>query len=386
MKYSGGLKRSSARDRSVTRKDPQLTKHNVTLIPGDGIGPELTQAMTRVVEATGVDIEWYRVEAGSDVMEKYGTPLPEEVLDSIRETKVAIKGPITTPIGTGFRSVNVEIRKRLELYACLRPSFSIKGTGARYDDIDLVIVRENTEDLYAGIEFEQGSDAARKLIEFAAAEGAGTIRPDSGISLKPISITGTRRVVKYAFDYAIANGRKKVTAVHKANILKHSDGLFLQVAREVAKEYADSGIEFEDYIVDATCMQLVLHPEWWDVLVLPNLYGDIVSDLAAGLIGGLGVAPGANIGDEYAVFEPVHGSAPKYTGKNVANPTALILSSVLMLNRLEEREAAERVLNAVRTVIGAGESVTYDIKRSTTGSTDGSVGTQEYADALIEKL
>ena len=386
MKNSGGLERSSVRDRSVIRKDSQLTKHNVTLIPGDGIGPELTQAMTRVVEATGVDIEWHRVEAGSDVMEKYGTPLPEEVLDSIRETKVAIKGPITTPVGTGFRSVNVEIRKRLELYACLRPSFSIEGTGARYDDIDLVIVRENTEDLYAGIEFEQGSDAARKLIEFAAAEGAGTIRPDSGISLKPISITGTRRVVKYAFDYAIANGRKKVTAVHKANILKHSDGLFLQVAREVAEEYADSGIEFEDYIVDATCMQLVLHPEWWDVLVLPNLYGDIVSDLAAGLIGGLGVAPGANIGDEYAVFEPVHGSAPKYTGKNVANPTALILSSVLMLNRLEEREAAERVLNAVRTVIGAGESVTYDIRRTTTGSTDGSVGTQEYADALIEKL
>ena len=363
-----------------------MAKHNVTLIPGDGIGPELTQAMTRVVEATGVDIEWHRVEAGADVMEKYGTPLPEHVLDSIRETKVAIKGPITTPVGTGFRSVNVEIRKRLELYACLRPSFSIAGTGARYDDVDLVIVRENTEDLYAGIEFEQGSEAAKRLIEFAAAEGAGIIRPDSGISLKPISITGTRRVVKFAFDYAIANGRKKVTAVHKANILKHSDGLFLQVAREVAQEYADSGIEFEDYIVDATCMQLVLHPEWWDVLVLPNLYGDIVSDLVAGLIGGLGIASGANIGDEYAVFEPVHGSAPKYTGKNVANPTALILSSVLMLNRLEEDEAAGRILNAVRTVIGAGEAVTYDIKRSNTGSTNGSVGTQEYADALIEKL
>ncbi|MHB8740479.1 MAG: isocitrate/isopropylmalate dehydrogenase family protein, partial [Coriobacteriia bacterium] len=306
-----------------------MAKHTVTLIPGDGIGPELTAAMTRVVEATGVDIEWEVAEAGADVMEKYGTPLPEHVLDSIRKNKVAIKGPITTPVGTGFRSVNVSIRKELDLYACLRPAFSIKGNGARYDDIDLVIVRENTEDLYAGIEFEEGSEGARKLIEFAAAEGAGIIRPDSGISLKPISISRSRRIVEYAFDYAIANGRKKVTAVHKANILKYSDGLFLKVAREVAAEYKDSGIEFEDYIVDATCMQLVLHPELWDVLVLPNLYGDILSDLAAGLIGGLGIAPGANIGADYAVFEPTHGSAPKYAGKDMANPTAEILSAVL---------------------------------------------------------
>ena len=363
-----------------------MSKHTVTLIPGDGIGPELTTAMTRVVEATGVDIEWETVEAGADVVEKYGTPLPESVLDSIRKNKVAIKGPITTPIGTGFRSVNVAIRKELELYACLRPAFSMEGTGARYDDIDLVIVRENTEDLYAGIEFEEGSESARKLIEFAEAEGAGKIRPDSGISLKPISITGTRRVVKYAFDYAIENGRKKITAVHKANILKHSDGLFLKVAREVAEEYKDSGIEFEDYIVDATCMQLVLHPEWWDVLVLPNLYGDIVSDLSAGLIGGLGVAPGANIGKDYAVFEPVHGSAPKYTGKDMANPTAEILSAVLMLKHLGERDAADRVLNAVKKVIAAGETVTYDIRRTRFGSTDGAVGTQAYADALIENL
>ncbi|MDF1543163.1 MAG: isocitrate/isopropylmalate dehydrogenase family protein [Anaerosomatales bacterium] len=363
-----------------------MAKHTVTLIPGDGIGPELTTAMTRVVEATGVDIEWETVEAGADVMDKYGTPLPEHVPESIRKNKVAIKGPITTPIGTGFRSVNVALRKELDLYACLRPAFSIPGSGARYDDIDLVIVRENTEDLYAGIEFSEGSEGARKLIEFAAAEGAGTIRPDSGISLKPISITGTRRIVKYAFDYAIANGRTKVTAVHKANILKHSDGLFLKVAREVAGEYADSGIEFEDYIVDATCMQLVLHPEWWDVLVLPNLYGDIVSDLAAGLIGGLGVAPGANVGAECAVFEPVHGSAPKYAGKDVANPTAEILSAVLMLKHLDEPDAADRVLRAVRTVIGKGEKVTYDIKRSNTGSTEGSVGTQAYADALIAEL
>jgi isocitrate dehydrogenase (NAD+) len=363
-----------------------MAKHTVTLIPGDGIGPELTTAMTRVVEATGVDIEWEVAEAGADVMEKYGTPLPEHVLDSIRTNKVAIKGPITTPVGTGFRSVNVSIRKELDLYACLRPAFSIPGNGARYDDIDLVIVRENTEDLYAGIEFEQGSEGARKLIEFAAAEGAGIIRPDSGISLKPISIERSRRIVKYAFDYAIANGRKKVTAVHKANILKYSDGLFLKVAREVAAEYKDSGIQFEDYIVDATCMQLVLHPEWWDVLVLPNLYGDILSDLAAGLIGGLGIAPGANIGADCAVFEPTHGSAPKYAGKDMANPTAEILSAVLMLNHLGERDAADRVLAAVRAVIGEGDKVTYDIKRSVTGSTDGCVGTQAYADALIERL
>ncbi|MDO8848780.1 MAG: isocitrate/isopropylmalate dehydrogenase family protein [Coriobacteriia bacterium] len=363
-----------------------MAKHTVTLIPGDGIGPELTRAMTRVVEAAGVDIEWEIAEAGAGVMDKYGTPLPEHVLESIRKNKVAIKGPITTPIGTGFRSVNVSIRKELDLYACLRPAFSIKGSGARYDDIDLVIVRENTEDLYAGIEFAEGSEGARKLIEFAAAEGAGVIRPDSGISLKPISITGTRRIVKYAFDYAIANGRTKVTAVHKANILKHSDGLFLRVAREVAEEYKDSGITFEDYIVDATCMQLVLHPEWWDVLVLPNLYGDILSDLAAGLIGGLGIAPGANIGTDCAVFEPTHGSAPKYAGKDMANPTAEILSATLMLKHLGEAEAADRILAAVRAVIGEGEKVTYDIKRSVTGSTDGCVGTQAYADALIERL
>ena len=363
-----------------------MAKHTVTLIPGDGIGPELTTAMCRVVEATGVGIEWERVEAGADVIEKYGTPLPENVLESVRRNKVAIKGPITTPIGSGFRSVNVAIRKELDLYACLRPSFSIPGSGARYDDIDLVIVRENTEDLYAGIEFPEGSDAALELIKFAADKGAGVIRPDSGISLKPISVTGSRRIVKYAFDYAIANGRKKVTAVHKANILKHSDGLFLKVAREVAEEYKDSGIEFEDYIVDATCMQLVLHPEWWDVLVLPNLYGDIVSDLAAGLIGGLGIAMGANIGADCAVFEPVHGSAPKYAGKDMANPTAEILSAMLMLKHLGEVDAAERVLNAVRTVIAEGENVTYDIKRSTTGSTDGAVGTQAYADALIARL
>lgn len=363
-----------------------MAKHTVTLIPGDGIGPELTQAMCRVVEATGVDIEWEVAEAGADVMDRYGTPLPDHVLESVRRNKVAIKGPITTPVGTGFRSVNVSIRRELDLYACLRPAFSIPGNGARYEDIDIVIVRENTEDLYAGIEFAEGSDGAARLIEFAAAEGAGVIRPDSGISLKPISITGTRRIVKYAFDHAIANGRKKVTAIHKANILKHSDGLFLKVAREVAAEYADGGIVFEDMIVDATCMQLVLHPEWFDVLVLPNLYGDIVSDLSAGLIGGLGIAPGANIGADCAVFEPVHGSAPKYAGKDMANPTAEILSAMLMLRHLGEVDAADAVSRAVRTVIGQGEQVTYDIRRSRFGSTDGAVGTQAYADALIAEL
>jgi isocitrate dehydrogenase (NAD+) len=368
------------------RRDTPMAKHIVTLIPGDGTGPELTGAMQRVVEAAGVDIEWEIREAGAGVVERYGTPLPEQVLDSIRRNKVAIKGPITTPVAGGFRSVNVAIRRELDLYACVRPAFSIKGSGARYDDIDLVIVRENTEDLYAGVEFEQGSAAAADLIALASTCGAGTIKPDSGISLKPISISATQRIVRYAFDYAIANGRKKVTAVHKANILKYSDGLFLKVAREVASEYADSGIEFEDCIVDATCMQLVLHPEWWDVIVLPNLYGDIISDLAAGLIGGLGIAPGANIGSEYAVFEPTHGSAPKYAGKDVANPTAEILSATLMLRHIGEVEAADRILESVRRVIGAGEKVTYDIKRSVTGSTLGSVGTQAYADAVIADL
>lgn len=363
-----------------------MAKHTITLIPGDGIGPEIASAMRRVVDATGVDIEWETVDAGAEMIERYGTAVPEHVFESIRKNKVAIKGPITTPVGYGFRSANVALRKELDLYTCLRPSFSIPGTGARYDNVDLVIVRENTEDLYAGIEFEEGTPEAAELIEWVADKGAGTIRPDSGISLKPISVTGTRRIVKFAFDYAIANGRKKVTAVHKANIQKYSDGLFLKVAREVAEEYKDSGIEFEDYIVDATCMQLVLHPEWWDVLVLPNLYGDILSDLAAGLVGGLGIAPGANIGTDYAVFEPVHGSAPKYAGKDMANPTAIILSAALMLKHIGEQEAGERVLAAVKTVLAAGERVTYDIKRTNTGSTEGSVGTQAYADALIEAL
>jgi isocitrate dehydrogenase (NAD+) len=362
-----------------------VSKHTVTLIPGDGIGPEITTAMRRVVEATGVEIEWEIADAGEHVMAEHGTPLPDHVLESVRRNKVAIKGPVTTPVGTGFRSVNVALRKALDLYVNLRPAFSIPGTGARYDDVDLVIVRENTEDLYAGVEFEQGKPETAELIKFVADHGAGTIRPDSGISLKPISITGSERIVRYAFEYALANGRKKVTAVHKANILKYSDGLYLDVARRVAAEY-EGRIDFEDRIVDMTCMGLVLYPEAFDVMVLPNLYGDIVSDLAAGLIGGLGMAPGANIGTACAVFEPVHGSAPKYTGKDMANPTAEILSAVLMLQHLGERDAAERILAGVKTVLAEGTHVTYDIKRTNTGSTDGAVGTQAYADAIIAKL
>lgn len=359
-----------------------MAKHTITLIPGDGIGPEITTAMRRVVEATGVDIEWEIADAGEHVMAEFGTPLPEHVIESVRKNKVAIKGPVTTPVGTGFRSVNVALRKALDLYTNLRPVFSIPGTGARYDNVDIVIVRENTEDLYAGVEFEQGKPETLELIDWVEAHGAGTIRRDSGISLKPISITGSERIVRWAFEYALANDRRKVTAVHKANILKYSDGLYLDVARKVATEY-EGQVEFEDRIVDMTCMGMVLYPEQFDVVVLPNLYGDIVSDLAAGLVGGLGIAPGANIGSECAVFEPVHGSAPKYTGKDMANPTAEILTAVLMLQHIGEREAAERILAGVRRVLAEGVSVTYDIKRTNTGSTEGSVGTQAYADAII---
>ena len=362
-----------------------MAQHTVTLIPGDGIGPEICQAMRRVVDATGVDIAWEEVEAGADVMDKYGTPLPESVFESIKKNKVAIKGPITTPVGYGFRSCNVALRKRLDLYVNLRPAYTLPGNGARYNDIDLVLVRENTEDLYAGIEFEEGSEGAKGLVDYVNASGAGQIKPDSGITVKPISVSGSERIVRYAFEYALANNRHKVTAVHKANIMKYTDGLFLRVAREVAKEY-EGRIEFEDRIVDATCMGLVMHPENFDVLVLPNLYGDIVSDLCAGLVGGLGIAPGANIGKDVALFEPVHGSAPSHAGKNEANPTAEILSAVMMLQHLGEKEAADRILAAVRAVLGEGKDVTYDIKRTITGSTEGSVSTSAYADAIIAHL
>ncbi|HEX3327050.1 MAG TPA: isocitrate/isopropylmalate dehydrogenase family protein [Actinomycetota bacterium] len=362
---------------------PQV--HRVTLIPGDGTGPEITEATRRVLEGTGVKFEWEVQLAGVDVMEEFGTPLPEQVLESIRTNKVAIKGPITTPVGTGFRSVNVALRKELDLYMCLRPCKSYPGVRSRYENIDLVVVRENHEDLYAGIEFEQGSSDAKKLIDFLADLGTRRIREDSGISIKPISVFGTQRIVRAAFDYAIKNGRKKVTAVHKANIMKFSDGLFLKTAREVAaNEYADSGVEFEDRIVDNMCMQLVQKPELYDVLVLPNLYGDVVSDLGAGLIGGLGVAPGGNIGDDAAVFEPTHGSAPKYAGQDKVNPMAMMLSGVLMLRHLDEPGAADRLESAISAVIREGTHVTYDMKPSRDDPT--AVGTSGVADAILEKL
>jgi isocitrate dehydrogenase (NAD+) len=331
--------------------------HRVTLIPGDGIGPELAEASRRVLDASGVEFEWETVDAGEAVMAEYGTPLPDHVLESIKRNKVALKGPITTPVGSGFRSVNVTLRQVLGLYANLRPARSIKGLETRYEDVDLVIVRENTEDLYAGIEHMVGRDAAE--------------------SIKIITREASERIARFAFDYAVANGRHKVTAVHKANIMKLSDGLFLESCRTVAAGY-EGQVEFEDRIVDNMCMQLVQKPDLYDVLVLPNLYGDIVSDLAAGLVGGLGVAPGANIGTEAAVFEPVHGSAPKYAGLNKANPTALILSGALMLRHLGHPDAADRVENALREVIAEGRKTTYDL--------GGPAGTSEFADAIIERL
>jgi isocitrate dehydrogenase (NAD+) len=356
--------------------------HPVTLIPGDGIGPELTEATRRVLESTGIELDWDVQHAGTDVMEEHGgNPLPDHVLGSIERTGVALKGPITTPVGGGFRSVNVTLRRTLDLYGQVRPCKSYLGVRSRYENVDLIIVREATEDLYAGIEFEQGSDEALELIDWLAQHG-GNVRPDSGISIKPISIAGTRRIFEFGFDYARRNGRRKVTAVHKANIMKFSDGLWLRVAREVAQ--ANSDIEFEDRIVDNLCMQLVQRPEEYDVLVLPNLYGDIVSDLCAGLVGGLGLAPGGNFGTKAAVFEPTHGSAPKYAGQNKANPMAMMLSGVLMLRHLDETEAADRLEGAIADVIAEGKSVTYDMKPSRDDPT--AVGTSEVADAIIEKL
>jgi isocitrate dehydrogenase (NAD+) len=356
--------------------------HKVTMIPGDGVGPELSEATMRVLDATGADFEWEVHQAGENVMEEYGTPLPDHVLESIRRNKVAIKGPITTPVGKGIRSVNVALRKELDLFALFRPCKSYPGVRSRYTDIDLVLVRENTEDLYAGIEFQEGTTEAQQVIDFINSMQEKKIRDDSGITIKPISIFGSRRVVRAAFNYARDNDRKKVTAVHKANIQKFTDGLFLHVALEVAKEYPD--IEFEDRIVDNMCMQLVQKPEMYDVMVLPNLYGDIVSDLGAGLIGGLGLAPGANVGDEIAVFEATHGSAPKYAGQNKMNPMAMLLSGVMMLRYLKELEAAQRLENAIASVIAEGKNVTYDMKADRNDST--SVGTSQVADAIIEQL
>ena len=362
--------------------------YEVTLITGDGTGPELAEAARRCVDATGVKINWDVQEAGVDVMARTGTPLPEACLESLRRTKCALKAPITTPVGTGFRSINVHLRQAFGLYACIRPCKIYKGVRTYFSQlpVDLVIVRENTEDLYAGTEFERGKPETAQLIEFINANSkSGKVKTkadETGISIKPISVSGSERIFKCAFDYAKENGRKKVTAVHKANIMKFSDGLFLEVARNVAKQYPD--IEFEDRIVDNMCMQLVQKPELYDVLVLPNLYGDVLSDLAAGLVGGLGVAPGANIGPEGAVFEATHGSAPKYKGLNKVNPTALILSGMLMLKHLGEADASKRLEKAVADVIAEGKSVTYDLKDDRNDPT--AVGTREMAEAICAKL
>lgn len=356
--------------------------YDVTFIPGDGTGPEIAEATKRVLDATGVDFNWHVEEAGVDIMETAGTPLPDTVISSIRQNKVAIKGPITTPVGTGFRSVNVALRKELDLYACVRPCKSYEGVRSKYSDIDLVLVRENTEDLYAGIEFEKDTPDAEKIRREIEELSGSKIADHSGISIKPISVEGTRRIVQYAFDYAREYGRKKVTAVHKANIMKYTDGLFLAVATEVAKENSD--IEFEERIVDNMCMQLVQKPELYDVIVLPNLYGDVLSDLAAGLVGGLGVAPGANIGADAALFEPTHGSAPKYAGQNKVNPMAMMLSGVMMLRYLKETDAADRMENAIAEVIREGTDVTYDMKADRNDPT--AVGTSGVADALVKKL
>jgi isocitrate dehydrogenase (NAD+) len=354
--------------------------YSVTLVPGDGIGPEVTEATKRVLEATGVAFRWDLAYAGADVLDQYGTPLPDSVLESIRENEVALKGPVTTPVGSGFRSVNVALRKELDLYACIRPCKTYHGIPSPYKNVDIVIIRENTEDLYAGIEFEKGTPEAAKLIKLIAETKGDAVRADSGISLKVISNTGSRRIARFALEYARAYGRKKVTAVHKANIMKFSDGLFLASAREVAKEYHD--IEFEDRLVDKMTMQLVRRPQQFDVVVAPNLYGDIISDLCAGLVGGLGVAPGANLGDGIAVFEPTHGSAPKYTGQNKVNPMAMMLSGVMMLRHLGEVKAADRLDEAIAGVIAEGKNITYDMK------SDGArvVGTSQVADAVIQKL
>jgi isocitrate dehydrogenase (NAD+) len=355
---------------------------NVTLITGDGIGPEIADAARRCIDAAGADINWETAEAGADVMKKYGTPLPEATLESIRRNGVALKAPITTPVGTGFRSVNVYMRQHLDLYACLRPCKSYKGVRSRYTDIDLVVVRENTEDLYAGIEYEKGADDTAELIDWLNRHSKRKITADSGISIKPLSVGATQRIFRFAFDYARKMGRRKVTSVHKANIMKFSDGLWLDVSREVAKDYPD--IEFEDRIVDNMCMQLIQKPELYDVIVLPNLYGDILSDLCAGLVGGLGVAPGANIGEKGAIFEATHGSAPRYAGQNKVNPTALILSGVLMLRHLDKTAEADRLERAVAAVIAEGKDVTYDMKADRNDPT--AVGTKEMADAIIAKM
>ena len=350
--------------------------HDVVLIPGDGIGPEITQAMRRVVEATGVQINWNVQEAGAGVMDEFGTPLPQHVLDAVAETKVAIKGPITTPVGTGFRSVNVALRKHFDLYACVRPCLSQPGDGSRFRDVDLVIVRENTEDLYAGIEFDEGAVEVEELSQLVERSGQKTFAVDSAISIKPISIAKSRRIVEYAFEYARRCGRKKVTAVHKANIMKATDGLFLRTFREVAEDYPD--IEANDCIIDALCMKLVQKPEQFDVLVAPNLYGDIISDLCAGLVGGLGFAPSANIGAKTRIYEGGHGSAPDIAGQDKANPSAILMAFAMMLNDLGMTDKAARLNAAILAQVAEGKAVTADI--------GGTATTTEFTDAVAARL
>jgi isocitrate dehydrogenase (NAD+) len=354
--------------------------HNVTLIRGDGIGPEVSEATRRVLEASGARFNWDIAYAGAEALEKFGAVLPEATLASIKKNRTAIKGPVTTPIGSGFRSVNVALRQKLDLYACLRPCKLYPGAPTVFQDVDIVVVRENTEDLYSGIEFEKGKAETARLRQLVAETTGSEVREDSGVSLKVISETASRRIVHFAFDYARAHNRKKVTAVHKANIMKFSDGLFLAAAREVAKEYPN--IEFEDRIVDNLCMQLVKRPQQFDVLVRPNLYGDLISDVCAGLVGGLGLAPGANLGDEMAIFEATHGSAPKYKGLNKVNPMSMMLSGVMMLRHLNEKAAADRLENAIAEVIAEGKDVTYDMKPNGAKV----VGTSQVADAVIKKM
>ena len=356
--------------------------HSVTFIPGDGVGPEIATATRRVLEATGVQFQWDETAIGGKAQDMFGTLMPESALESIKRNNVAIKGPVTTPIGSGFRSVNVALRKKLDLYVCLRPCKIYPGIYTLYKNVDIVVVRENSEGLYSGIEFAKDKPETAELLEFVARTTGDRIRKDSAVSLKVASETASRRIVRFAFEYARKNGRRKVTAVHKSNILKFTDGLFLNTAREVAEEYRD--IEFTDMVLDATCMQLVKRPQQFDIIVTPNFYGDFLSDLCAGLIGGLGVAPGANIGDDMAVFEPTHGSAPKYAGRNKVNPMAMMLSGVMMLHYLGEKDSADRLERAIAEVIAEGKSVTYDLKLDRNDST--AVGTSQVADAVIEKL
>ena len=337
-----------------------MATYQVSLIPGDGIGPEVAEAARKVLDATGIRFEWEYCDAGLNALEKHGDVLPQATLDSIRRNGVGLKGPITTPVGSGFRSVNVGLRQALELYANLRPGRTIKGVQSAFDNIDLVVVRENMEDTYAGVEFDTGTPEAAEVIAAINERSPRKVAQDAAISIKMITPEGSRRIVRYAFEYARKNNRKLVTAVHKANIMKFTDGLFLRIAQEVAAEYPD--IDFNDRIVDNMCMQLMQKPDQYDVLVMPNLYGDIVSDLVAGMVGGLGVAPGGNIGKDAAVFEPIHGSAPSHAGKNEANPVAMILSGALMLRHLGEQDAAVRVENAVSRVIAEGQKVTYDLR------------------------